>query len=134
MSRHYPERRSSHRNLSILSVRCRVSQGFAPEVWLTDLSAEGCHLLIRAGTLRQDQRVVIKADGIEGLAGTVKWVVNGHAGVIFNRVLHEAIVDHLLTGSAAAQRDDKPAPRSAIPAPPLLGPMPMVGKGRRSCL
>ena len=132
-----PERRRSHRNLSILSVRCRVGHGYSPQVWLTDLSAEGCHLVIRAGTLKPEQRVVIKAQGIEGLPAVVIWVVGTRAGVEFDRPLHHAVVDHLLNAPIPPRSEtDKPlVDRFGRPVPELpLGSRRSSTGGRRSCL
>jgi hypothetical protein len=137
MTEPHPERRRSRRNLSILSVRCRVAQGYAPQVWLTDLSAEGCHLVIRAGALKPEQRVVIKAQGMEGLPGVVKWVVDTRAGIEFDRPLHQAVVDHLLEGPIPTRNgSDKPlVDRFGRPVPELpLGSRRSSTGGRRSCL
>lgn len=136
MNQSQPERRRSKRNLSILSVRCRVGQGFAPQVWLTDLSAEGCQLVIRAGSLKPEQRVVIKAEGIEGLPGCVKWAVGTRAGIEFDRPLHQAVVDHLLNEPASLPiRSDKPlVDRFGRPVPELPRGSRLTGSNRRSCL
>lgn len=131
MSDHYAERRRTTRQLSILSVRCRVGHGMSPQVWLTDLSPLGCQLVIRAGTLRADQHVVIKPKGMEGIPGTVKWVIDLKAGIEFDRPLHEAVVDHLLANPASGGNEKPLVDRFGRPVPEL----PIVRQPRlRSCL
>jgi len=118
MSEYSPERRRANRQLSILSVRCRVAHGMSPQVWLTELSTHGCQLVIRAGALRQDQRVVIKPKDMEGIPGRVVWVVDVKAGVEFEKPLHAAIVDHLL--NPPLRPDDAPlVDRFGRPVPEL---------------
>ena len=129
------ERRRTNRQLSILDVRCRVSHGRSPQVWLTDLSTRGCQLVIRAGALKPDQSIVLRPKGIEGIAGKVKWVAGIKAGIEFARPLHQAVVDHLLTGPSAAASYAKPlVDRFGRPVPELPRAARLAGWGPRSCL
>jgi hypothetical protein len=131
----YIERRRTSRQLSILSVRCRVGHGMSPQVWLTDLSTLGCQLVIRAGALKPDQCVVIRPKGMEGIPGKVKWVVDIKAGVEFDRPLHQAIVDHLLTNPVTPTGYEKPlVDRFGRPVPDLPRESRQAAWGPRSCL
>lgn len=132
MSDHYSERRRADRQLSILSVRCRVGQGMSPQVWVTELSTLGCKLVIRTGALSQGQRVVIKPKDIEGLAGVVKWVADINAGIEFDQPLHQAIVDHLLAGPPQTGADKAIVDRFGRPMPDL--PRSARQSRLRSCL
>jgi hypothetical protein len=132
MSEPYNERRRSNRQLSILSVRCRVAQGLTPQVWLTDLSTLGCQLVIRAGALKPEQCVVIRPEGMEGIAGKVKWVIDVKAGVEFDRPLHQAVVDHLLSSPGKRASERPLVDRFGRPMPEL--PRSTRPSALRSCL
>jgi hypothetical protein len=132
MSEYYSERRRTNRQLSILTVRCRVAQGLTPQVWLTDLSTLGCQLVIRAGALKAEQCVVIRPEGMEGIAGKVKWVVDVKAGIEFDRPLHQAIVDHLLLSPARTAAENALVDRFGRPVPEL--PRSSRQSSLRSCL
>lgn len=132
MAEDYSERRRADRQLSILSVRCRVSQGMSPQVWLTELSPLGCKLVIRAGSLTQGQRVVIKPKDIEGLPGVVKWISDIDAGIEFDQPLHQAIVDHLLAEPQQSGADKAIVDRFGRPMPEL--PRSTRQSRLRSCL
>ena len=67
----------------LMQARCRIAPGQSPEVWLTEISVIGCQLSIREGMLTPGQNVVIKAKSLEGLPGTVRWVLGEAAGVAF---------------------------------------------------
>ena len=134
MSEYYDERRRANRQLSILSVRCRVGHGMAPQVWLTDLSTLGCQLVIRAGALRPDQCVVIKPKDMEGIPGKVKWVIDIKAGIEFERPLHQAVVDHLLTNPSLGAKETPLVDRFGRPVPELPRSSHFTGRVPRSCL
>lgn len=127
MSSAFPERRQADRQRMRMNVRCRIAPGQSPEVWLTEISITGCQIGVREGLLAAGRYVVIKAGGLEGLPGTVRWVLGEAAGIEFEQPLHPAVLDHLLSGSqptaykpaeTAERRIDRPA----------------QAFGRRSCL
>jgi hypothetical protein len=132
MEVYYAERRRTNRQLSILSVRCRVGHGMTPQVWLTDLSTLGCQLVIRAGALKPEQCVVIKRKGMEGIPGKVKWVIDVKAGIEFDRPLHQAIVDHLLMSPTQGVNEKPLVDRFGRPVPEL--PRSSRPSSLRSCL
>ena len=104
-----PERRREGRKRILMDVRCRVGPGMSPLVWLTDITAIGCQLVIRDGLLKGEQNVVIKFEGLEGVTGKVKWVLGTSAGIEFERPIHEAVLKYLLYGrheNAASRRND----------------------------
>jgi uncharacterized protein YuzE len=63
---------------------------------LHDLSLEGCKVEF-VDRPRLDETVWIKIDGLERLPGTICWVEGNVAGVEFERPLHPAVLDNLLT-------------------------------------
>ena len=101
MSNTIPDRRREGRQRLLTEVRCRLAPGQSPEVWLTEISVTGCQILVREGLIAQDQSVVIKPTGIEGLPGRVKWLLGEAAGIEFEQPLHAAVLAHLLTGGRA---------------------------------
>lgn len=136
MSSSIPDRRRDGRQRIQMSVRCRIAPGQSPEVWLTEISVTGCQIAIREGLLTLGQPVVIKAKGLEGLPGAVRWVLNESAGIAFEQPLHPAVLDHLLDGGS-------PPPTTYRPAEfvdqfgrrmPNWPRHPAGGSGRRSCL
>jgi hypothetical protein len=95
-----PERRRESRQRILMDVRCRIAPGQSPEVWLTEISVTGCQILIHEGLLEAGRNVVIKAKGLEGLPGTVRWVLGEAAGIAFEQPMHPAVLDHLLSGGS----------------------------------
>lgn len=112
----------------LMNVRCRIAPGQSPEVWLTEISLTGCQIGVREGLLTEGRYVVIKAQGLEGLPGTVRWSLGEAAGIEFEQPLHPAVLAHLLGGSQTpAYTPVEPGSRSSQRAPTRVF-------GRRSCL
>lgn len=93
-----PERRREGRKRILMDVRCRIGPGMSPMVWLSDITTIGCQIIIREGELKGNQNVVIKLEGIDGIPGKVKWVFRSTAGIEFERPLHAAVLNYLLSG------------------------------------
>lgn len=135
MSNALPERRREGRQRVLMTVRCRIAPGRSPEVGLTELSLAGCRLLLREGLVTPGQPVVIKARLVEGLPGTVRWVLGDAAGVAFEQPLHPAVLEHLLrdgmlpSAYRSAEFIDHSGQR--VPREPRITGQPA---GRRSCL
>lgn len=98
--RSLPERRREGRQRILMDVRCRIAPGQSPEVWLTEISVIGCQIALREGLLTLGQHVVVKAKGLEGLPGTVRWLLGEAAGIEFEQPLHAAVLEHLLAGGS----------------------------------
>ena len=135
MSVSIPERRREGRRRILMDVRCRIGPGMSPLVWLTDITTFGCQLVIREGSLKEEQNVVIKLEGIDGISGKVTWVYRSNAGIEFERPLHEAVLKHVLSGrrdyEALNRRDAVDQFGRSIPERP--GPSPTSGSKRRPC-
>jgi hypothetical protein len=135
MSNTLPERRREGRQRVLMTVRCRIAPGRSPEVGLTELSLGGCRILLREGLVTPGQHVVIKAKALEGLPGTVRWVMGDAAGIIFEQPLHPAVLEHLLQDGAlpSAYRSAEFIDHSGqrVPREPRTTGHPL---GRRSCL
>lgn len=115
----------------LMDVRCRIAPGQSPEVWLTEISVTGCQLAMREGVLTVGQYVVIKAKGLEGLPGTVRWILGEAAGIEFEQPLHPAVLSHLLRGSAPTAYKPPEVAGQQGGRMPVTRP---AAFGRKSCL
>ncbi len=95
MTRTLPSRRSQRRPVSV-PTQCRTQSGLRDRGQITDLSAEGCCVQIRGHYFRTGVRLFVRPDGLEGLTGIVRWVVDDIAGVEFDRPIYQPVVDHLV--------------------------------------
>lgn len=95
MTRALPSRRSLRRSV-VLPAQCRTQSGLRDRGRITDLSAEGCCVQLRGHYFRSGIRIVVRPDGLEGLTGIVRWVVDDIAGIEFDRPIYQPVVDHLV--------------------------------------
>lgn len=63
--------------------------------YISDISPHGCRLAMRTLAVRIGLRIVIRPQGLEGLAGVVRWIEGHHAGIEFESPLYEPVFDHL---------------------------------------
>lgn len=131
-----PERRREGRQRILVGVRCRIAPGQSPEVHLTEISVTGCQIVIREGLLKTAQHVVIKARGLEGLPGTVRWVLGDAVGIAFEHPLHPAVLAHLLDGGGTQPALYQPRPTDDPHNRPLAARSATAIRSRmpRSCL
>lgn len=87
--------RRSRRLALAMPARCRMVSGYAEDVVIRDVSAEGCRIMGYALHVRPGTKVVVRPDGMEGLCGTVRWAAGPEAGVEFDRPLYPAIAEHM---------------------------------------
>ena len=71
--------------------------GLKDEGHLSDISAEGCCVTTRGLFYRVGASVIIRPEGLEGIAGTVRWVEGCRAGVQFERPLYGPVLEHLVS-------------------------------------
>ena len=105
------DRRAFARRALLLNVRCHVTDDIDVEVWLTDLAASGCQLILRAGLLEKYRRIIIQPREIGALPGLVRWSFGTRAGVAFDRPLDEARIVQLLN---ALPKPSPPAQRTVF--------------------
>lgn len=105
------EQRISTRQSLLLNVRCHIADDIVPEVWLTDLAATGCQLILRAGLLHVHQRVIIQPRETGDLPGVVRWSFGAKAGIAFDQPIDEARLERLLN---ALPKPSRPAPQAAF--------------------
>ena len=73
----------------------RVVSGWSESATLDDISAEGCSLTIKARFLEAGRVILLRMEGLESLIGQVRWVNGRQAGILFERPLHIAVVEHI---------------------------------------
>ena len=103
MSDKPPVIRGSERQALFLAARFRRG-GQTSVCDVIDLSESGCRLRIRANFVDVGDTVFIKPEGMETLAGTVRWKNDGWMGVEFLEAVYRPVVDHLVRASATKLR------------------------------
>lgn len=78
-----------------MPARCRMLSGFTQDVVIRDIAEGGCRVAGSALHLRAGDRVLLRPPGMESLTGTVQWCERDEAGIVFERELHVAVVEHL---------------------------------------
>jgi hypothetical protein len=91
-----PGRRRAARTVADAAILLRRLGRGALEVRLLDISTGGCQLQRPAG-LSLAEHVVTRLPGLEPLGATVAWANSRHAGLHFDRPLHPAVFELLLT-------------------------------------
>jgi hypothetical protein len=79
----------------VIPARCRTRSGFADRLVIRDISREGCRVESLAITVHAGDLVVVTPSMLEGLCGTVRWVVGNTAGIEFATPLYGPVVEHL---------------------------------------
>jgi PilZ domain len=96
-----------------LMAGCRGSMGRLSDVILSDLSTDGCGVTTAEGLMKTGQLIVVRMQGLEGLAGRVVWVRGKKAGVKFERPLYGPVVEHIVKVQLTAPPPQSPTTRSA---------------------
>lgn len=78
-----------------MAALCRTQSGLRDRGRILDLSPEGCCIATDSLCLRVGARVMIRPEGMEGLTGVIRWILNDRAGVEFDRPLYGPVFEHL---------------------------------------
>lgn len=78
-----------------LTAKVRNVRGGTMEVPILDLSAAGCMINPRGVGLAESDRVLVKLEGLEFMPAYVLWIEDNRAGIGFERVIHETVLEHL---------------------------------------
>lgn len=78
-----------------LLAKCRFQSGGTTDLEVLDLSFGGCMVDRKRATAEPGMRVLVKLPGLSFQPGEVVWVEEERAGIAFEQVLHEAVLDHL---------------------------------------
>ena len=85
-----------------MQVKIRLRSGGKIDLPVLDVSPIGCMVDRRGWTPQPDDRVLAQLDGLGLLPATVVWVEDEQAGIAFEQLLHEAIVEQLKDSLARA--------------------------------
>lgn len=89
-----------------MKAKCRSQSGAKMELSVLDLSPIGCMVRRHAWSAQPDDRILIQLDGLSYQPATVNWVEGELAGIEFEQLLHEAVLERLKVSLA---RDVQPA-------------------------
>jgi hypothetical protein len=87
--------RKEARNAVAMPARCRTLSGTRDEGAIHDISTHGCCVTMRTLCLNVGSRVIVRPNGLEGIAGVVRWIAGDRAGIEFDTPLYGPIVEHL---------------------------------------
>ena len=89
---HIPRR--SERKQVAFPAHCRSHGGRAHDVMISDLTAEGCCICTLTMRLEAGQRVTIRPDGLQNIAGNVRWSTHAKAGIEFEYPMYAPVAEH----------------------------------------
>jgi len=84
-----------------LVATCRLKAGATMDLDVLDLSPGGCLVDVKRWAGAAGERVLVKLPGLAFQPASIAWVEDGHAGLAFEQVIHEAVLDHLLAQAQA---------------------------------
>jgi hypothetical protein len=88
------ERQQIRKQLNADVVIRKVTQGMIGGR-LIDISEQGCKIELRHSQVSPGQKITIKLSDMELWSGQVIWTQGPMVGVLFERPMHPAVVDHL---------------------------------------
>lgn len=92
-------RANNRQRLAVAARLRRAGQMALCEV--VNLSETGCKLKVTANFVAVGDSVSIKPEGLEAIAGTVRWKDDGWLGVEFHNSIYLPVVDHLVRTNAS---------------------------------
>jgi len=78
-----------------MKARIRLQSGAKIELDVLDLSAAGCMIDRRGWSARPGDRALVQLEELGFQPGSVVWVEDDHAGIEFEQLLHEAVLERL---------------------------------------
>ena len=83
-----------------MKAKCRSHSGAKVELSVLDLSPIGCMVRRHAWSAQADERILIQLEGLGYQPATVNWVEGELAGIEFEQLLHEAVLERLQSSLA----------------------------------
>lgn len=123
--------RRSRRRKAGVNASCESGDGRTIGVAVTDISEDGCRLESRSEAFAPDQDIVVRPQGLEALAGRVRWTHDKAAGVEFASKLHPALVEHASGEAALEGLPPMGRPRGSGLTDNFGRPLPALGSARR---
>ena len=78
-----------------MKAKCRSQSGAKIELPVLDVSPIGCMVNRRAWSAQPDERILSQLDGLGFQPARVSWVEDDLAGIEFDQLLHEAVLERL---------------------------------------
>jgi hypothetical protein len=78
-----------------MKATCRSQSGAKVELEVLDLSPIGCLVRRRAWSAQPDDRLLVQLPGLSFQPATITWVEGELAGIEFEQLLHEAVLERL---------------------------------------
>lgn len=76
--------------------KCRAANGSNYDLPVFDLSAGGCLVELGFRGFKLGERVLVRLPGLAAIPGEVVWMEEKDAGIAFEAVLHEAVLENLM--------------------------------------
>lgn len=87
-----------------MKAKCRSHSGVKVELSVLDLSPIGCMVRRHAWSAQRDERILIQLEGLSYQPATVNWIEGELAGIEFEQLLHEAVLERLLASLARTKQ------------------------------
>jgi len=87
-----------------MKARCRAQSGVKVELSVLDLSPIGCMVRRHAWSAQVHDRILIQLEGLGFQPAEVSWVEGELAGIEFEQLLHEAVLERLKASLARTAR------------------------------
>jgi len=87
-----------------MKAKCRSQSGVKVELSVLDLSPIGCMVRRHAWSAQVHDRILIQLEGLGFQPAEVTWVEGELAGIEFEQLLHEAVLERLKASLARASQ------------------------------
>ena len=91
-----PEVPSTMARVPWFAAKIRNSGGSKFELPVLDLSAGGCLVDVGFRAFKVEERVTVGLPGLAAVPAEVVWIEGQNAGIAFEHVLHEAVLENLI--------------------------------------
>ncbi len=88
-------RRQSRRDVQVAG-RYRAGLGVNKDIWIKDVTAEGCRMFDKYSTLQPGRQISVKIGNIGPIAAEVRWREQNTVGIRFEQPLHSAVLEHVV--------------------------------------
>ena len=85
-----------------MMARFRLRSGAKIELQVLDISPIGCMVDRRSWSTQPEDRVLVQLEGLGFQPAAVVWVEDDRAGIVFEELLHEAVLERLKGSLARA--------------------------------
>lgn len=77
-------------------VQVRAESGLRTFGYMVDLSAGGCCIELAEKPPRAGSKVIVRPDGLDGLAAKVQWTRGRQFGAAFDRSIYAPVLEHFI--------------------------------------